>query len=355
LLSRVINGLNLFKYIETSFNNDNNVDINILMFMFPLTLKNALRKGLYKTYRRNEYNNSNIKGTIDFSRHIKLNIPFVGNVAYSQREFSFDNPITQLIRHTIECIKKKTFGCELLNLAKDDVRQIVSVTQSFKRQDKSRVISSVRKNTAISAYFSEYRQLVKLCLMILQHDGQKLGNGGHEIYGVLFDCAWLWEEYVNTLICEMFIHPQNKSGKGGRKLLWTDDNEDIQTIYPDFIGKNIKDGKGIKVIADAKYKPYGVNKIDRDDYYQVLAYMFRFDASVGLYIYPEDDAAKSYDFKRQHLYTGFKDEKRIPEEDIYLIKAGIKIPKDAKDGDDFIQKMSANEDEFVKRIKRIVG
>ena len=76
------------------------------LFIFYF-LKKALRKGLLQKYTRNEYNNQNVKGTVDIQRHIRINTPFIGKIAYSQREFSYDNYILQLIRHTIEFIKKE--------------------------------------------------------------------------------------------------------------------------------------------------------------------------------------------------------------------------------------------------------
>ncbi|MDC6327185.1 5-methylcytosine restriction system specificity protein McrC [Staphylococcus auricularis] len=81
--------------------------ISLFIFIFPYYLKKAMRKGLFKQYVRNEYNNQSVKGTVDIPRHIKKNTPFVGNIAYSLREFSYDNDMLQLIRHTIEFIKKR--------------------------------------------------------------------------------------------------------------------------------------------------------------------------------------------------------------------------------------------------------
>ena len=92
--------------LNTIIDRDEKV-IDLFIFIFPYYLKKAMRKGLYKEYTRNEYNNNNVKGTIDIQRHIKNNTPFIGKIAYSQREFSYDTYILQLIRHTIEFIKKK--------------------------------------------------------------------------------------------------------------------------------------------------------------------------------------------------------------------------------------------------------
>ena len=100
LLERVFDVPNIVD-LETDANNDDRV-FNLLVFIFPLYLKSAMRKGVFKTYVRKTYNDCNVKGTIDIARHIVKNTPFVGNVAYSQREYSFDNDLMELIRHTVE-------------------------------------------------------------------------------------------------------------------------------------------------------------------------------------------------------------------------------------------------------------
>ena len=45
----------------------------------------------------------------------------------------------------------------------------------------------------------------------------------------------------------------------------------------------------MRIIADAKYKP--IDNIGNRDYLQVLAYMFRFDAKAGYYLYPEAEGS----------------------------------------------------------------
>ena len=112
LLERVFDVPNIVD-LETDANNDDRV-FNLLVFIFPHYLKSAMRKGIFKTYVRKTYNDSNVKGTIDIARHIVKNTPFVGNVAYSQREYSFDNDLMELIRHTVEFIKHKPYGHKLL-------------------------------------------------------------------------------------------------------------------------------------------------------------------------------------------------------------------------------------------------
>lgn len=89
LLDKVLDFPNIVD-LESDANQDNRL-FNFLLFLFPCYLKTAMRKGLFKEYIRHRYNDGNVKGAIDIARHIAKNTPFTGNVAYSQREFSYDN------------------------------------------------------------------------------------------------------------------------------------------------------------------------------------------------------------------------------------------------------------------------
>ena len=137
LLDRVLDFPNIVN-LESDADQNNRL-FNFLLFLFPYYLKTAMRKGLFKKYIRHHYNDGNVKGTIDIARHIEKNTPFTGNVAYSQREFSYDNHLMELIRHTIEFIKRKPYGNNLLIRVKDEVKLVVEATQSYEPYDRQKV------------------------------------------------------------------------------------------------------------------------------------------------------------------------------------------------------------------------
>jgi 5-methylcytosine-specific restriction endonuclease McrBC regulatory subunit McrC len=126
----------------------------------------------------------------------------------------------------------------------------------------------------------------------------------------------------------------NKGREGVQQLF----SGNTGLIYPDFISRN----NHPRIIADAKYKPIG--NIGNRDYLQVLAYMFRFDAKVGYYLYPE---AEGLNDLLLWLNKGSTYEKNVvPREDICVIKHGLKIPVNAKNYDEFKQEMKENEQKF---------
>ena len=333
LLDRVLDFPNIVD-LESDANQNNRL-FNFLLFLFPQYLKTAMRKGLFKKYIRCRYNDGNVKGTIDVARHIEKNTPFTGNVAYSQREFSYDNSLMELVRHTIEYIKRKPYGNKLLVKVKDEVKLVIDATPGYEPYDRQKVIEQNKKNAVRHAYFREYLALQRLCLLILRHQKHQIGSGSRQIYGILFDGAWLWEEYINSLIGDVFYHPMNKGGKGAQRLF----NGNVGLIYTDFISRNSEARK----ISDAKYKP--IDNIGNRDYLQVLAYMFRFDAKTGYYFYPE--AGASEDLKLRMNRGSTYESNVSPRDDIIITKHGLKIPMDAQDYDSFVNKMKFAEHEFV--------
>lgn len=252
------------------------------MYLFPHYLKRAVKQGLFKQYRKCEYNDANVRGAIDVSRHIRQNIPFNGRIAYRTSEYKYDNAITQLIRHTIEYIRTSKWAGNILKCDKDmcdNVRTIYDITPSYKPNDRQRVIAQNLKPIS-HPFYTEYRMLQQLCLNILRHKGVKYGNSGEKIYGILFDCTWLWEEYLATILPKEFTHAVRGKGNGIKLF------NGGQVRYPDFYC--INEG----VVLDAKYKRID-NGVQRNDLYQLISYIHALDRgnqsdreTCGAFIYP---------------------------------------------------------------------
>lgn len=248
---------------------------DFLLYLFPKLLNEALSQGIYKEYQRNEYNDANVRGTIDINRHLKMNMPFNGRIAYRTREFSHDNHVTELIRHTIDYISHTQIGKTLLENnaeTRTNVSQIISATPCYNRQEREKVI---KNNLRIvnHPYYSRYTSLQKLCLRILKHERVKYGEKKDKIYGVLFDVSYLWEEYLATILTKQgFKHPNNKKGIGRIHLA----KRNIYPRYPDFYREYDR------IIIDAKYK----KETSRDDIHQMIAYMYRLKGECGVFILP---------------------------------------------------------------------
>ena len=325
--------INLF---DLKYHSDEESIFDFLIYLFPAFLKRAMRQGLYKEYQTREYNDADIKGRIDVARHIRMNVPFAGKVAYSTREYAYDNHVTQLIRHTIEYISNHPYGGGILkndDLTKDAVSLIKDATPTYTQNERRKVVSQNLRPLS-HPYFSEYRHLQHLCMQILRFEEIKYGRNEDEIYGVLFDGAWLWEEYLNTLLKDCgYKHPQNKVFSG-RIHLFTDNSG---ARYPDFY----KDG----IVLDAKYKRYediALQRIDGDDLHQVITYMYILSAQYGGLIVPG-----------QHIKSGSRPEPKTLKGyggsmNIY----SITVDSPAQDFKAYCLQMSQYEKDFLELLPR---
>ncbi len=338
MLQKVLS-FNLFDLIH---DNEQDDVFDFIMFMFPYFLKTALRQGLYREYKTYRHNDANLRGTINVSRHLSQNVPFVGNIAYSTREHSQDNDVTQLIRHTIEYMKTKKYGNTVLNMDCDtiaNVEEIIEHTPSYNNGKRTSVIS---KNLRFKShpYYTDYKPLQSLCLQILRMEEVKYGEDEDEICGILFDGAWLWEEYVNTILTRCnFVHPQNKLRKGGI-YLFEDFDADGRTHksgirYPDFYKEDF--------VLDAKYKKLGsydkVSKVDREDIHQVITYMENLNATRGGFVSPLK--SKQLKVPTSHLKGSLST----------LSIFGIEVSNSASNYPDFCHQMFEKEQDFINSLQ----
>ena len=336
---------------------------DFLLYLFPHFLKKALSQGLYKKYKRFGYNDANVRGPIDVDRHIRQNIPFKGTVAYSTREHSYDNEITQLVRHTIEFIRAKAQGSTILNNdleTKECVSQIVMATQTYNVRERNKIINQNLRPVR-HPYFSAYTDLQKICLQILRHESIKYGQEKDKVYGILFDGAWLWEEYLNKIFEEKKLaikHPRNKTGENGIQI-YIGSNK----YYPDFYKKGEDDIDGIKsIVLDAKYKRLGhgaikdgqniSNKISicRDDLFQMITYMHTLPAKHCALLYPiEPDELQNANINKIFV----SDSRKLKGYGGEIYGYGIKISA-VKGIKDFWDEMDKTEKKLCEDLKNVL-
>ena len=311
----------------------------LLVYLFPKYLQAAIRKGLYKEYHRFSHNDSNVKGVIDVRNHLKKNLPFTGNIAYTTREFTYDNPLMQLVRHTIEYIKnQKSIGQGVLDkllTSRENVAEIVRVTPSYKLADRAKIIRVNQSKPIRHAYFHEYRKLQELCLMILNQEKHGLGYQDQKIHGILFDVAWLWEEYVHTLLPKDFIHPRNKEKLGGISVF----SVGKRKVYPDFYHKELK------IVLDAKYKKLekAEKGINREDLFQLISYSYILKAEKAGLIFPSEKKAVDSEIGKLAGYGAL------------LKKWSIHIPKTTLSYSEFCNMIEISEEIFKRNIANEVG
>ncbi|MBQ7698221.1 MAG: hypothetical protein IJT35_06550 [Paludibacteraceae bacterium] len=285
------------------------------------------------------FSGQDIRGRIDIAQHIRSNIPFNGNIAYQTREYAYNNDLSQLIRHTVEYIRRHPYaGGILLNDSdtKDAIKAIEQATPTYNHQERAKIIHR-NLRPIHHPYYNEYRYLQQLCLQILWHEELKYGTKDSEVYGVLFDGAWLWEEYLAIVLKDVMTHYTQKGPKIFKLF-----NKSNRHIVPDYLNQDRR------IVADAKYIPLDRTNIsegsDREIaiYYKTLVYMYRFKCPVGYLFYPLKEDTPDSKMERLSLFGDSTQQ---------LIELGFPIPQHVPSWTIFQDHMRKHEETFVRQIE----
>ena len=354
-------------------NSTENEFFEFLYYLFPNYLRKACAQGIFRAYVTHEYNDANVRGPVDVSRHIRYNIPFNGKVAYHTREFTTDNKVTQLIRHTIEYIRDLSIGSSVLesdSATRDDVNAIVAATTTYSRNARMQIIAQ-NLHPVTHPYYTAYENLRKLCIAILQHKKLSYGDVDKPITGILFDGAALWEEYLAKVFEEHdeehklgLIHSNNRTGGNGISLL----KDGRKNHYPDFYCKNPE-----AIVLDAKYKKMCTKKDDDDvdkddseldeknnseddnyriyllgrDVMQMLAYMHALEAKNAILISPY-----KFELDKDILEENLIDETRkTAGYDGSISVIAVPIPN-CESWENFVEKMKNIENMLLEKLKK---
>ena len=338
LLER-ITGLSI---MEMKANRGEEEVLQLLPLLFPRFLSMAIKKGPYREYVSRSYNDPHFCGKLDTSRYIKQNIPFTGNISYKRQVFSSSNPVMELVRCTADFIGKS--HKHLLSVVKNELDEVERETPDYKFRDMQRIISQNEAHRVKNPLYLEYAKLQRLCLAILRNRKISYGTAMPEqLYGILFDCSYLWEEYIAMVLGDIFDHPRNIFGEKAHHLFFCNvGNHPLNgRIYPDFISRSFP-----TVIADAKYKPS--ENIKGDDLRRMALYLWRFDSKSGHFIYPEDSWEKSKRTWEKCQGDRFKGQKEIGDGNVILDTYPIHVPKGSESFKTFANSMKESERDLTK-------
>lgn len=312
---------------------------DFLIFLFPKYLRLALSQGLFRTYRYIDYNNSSPKGRIDIQRNLAINIPFRGNIAYSFREYTQHNTLMLLIREVIQIIQINYPFIYNNPSFKQDCLIIKDCSCEFGKYSKWHLID-LNSRPITNPYFTEYESLRRLCIQILKNEEIEYNESStDEIYGVIYDLSWVWEEYLNVILesshkiketyNQSITHSQNRSRVNGiypfkaRNYKW----------YPDYY---IRD----KIVIDAKYKNYSNKEEDskRDDYMQIISYMHILNTEIGVIVYP---TISNEDKKKELKLNGSEDK---------ILEIPLIIPQKCNNFKDFSDQIKGSEKKLLEHL-----
>ena len=334
----------------------------LLAFVFAAQIERAYRKGLYRRYRTYECNDSKVKGKIDITRHIRLNPINNGKIAYSYREYTADNDVNKMIFTAYTYLQKRHPNI-MKNLEKkrktvgECITQFRNIMQPASRQEAQKLVQRERRKITHSIYH-DWEEVRKTAILILRYMGIFVRDAQAEktIHGVLINMNWVWEQYLQSILEDEI------KGKGytfqpqDEKNIFIRNKNPLHTLKPDLC--IYKDEKSA-LILDAKYKNAWSDAVQnkngnfdervREDYFQILAYMYGFRCNKAGIFCPCSASNSSHSEHEYYEYTITKDREK---EKFYLLPLYIPHSQESKNNSfkSFKTAMETNENKFKDQV-----
>lgn len=249
----------------------------------------AARHGLPALRRDVATKGSTIRGRLDVAASLRLIATGGGQVVSIRSERSLDHAASDAIVAAYEVLRRWLRVPDekwLPTRAKELLPQLIVVTGARPRVPTKAELDRIRY-TPITAGFAPIAELSR---QIANRRGLAADiDASGETKGVLLDVAELWEMYVLSVLrkaaAPLTVTHGTRDKAATKKLLHSDvTGQGLGTLIPDAI---LLSGSVIKGVVDAKYKSLhpsanSPNGPQRDDLYQMAAYLGRFQAPVGM-------------------------------------------------------------------------
>ena len=282
----------------------------LLDVLFVRRFGEASRNGLLRQYRTYRNNDWAFKGRLDLPRHIRENVPLPRGVAYVKREIDLDVPVNRLLLLAALVVRKRRPDLfERNEDARDALRELRTAIPD--PGDVRSVLShrDCREPVRHPFYREVWEPLRQIARMILEEERWMLFQDDEEetVSGVVFDGAWLWEEYIASVLVPRGFRHCVRGGSADERGLRVFKNGG-RRFNPDFLRSDC--------VLDAKYKRSNPNG-GRNDVHQVLCYLLLSGAKLGGLVFPPvDPVCETGEDRAEDLYgnvgnVGWSDEKTI--------------------------------------------
>lgn len=326
----------------------------LLMTSFLNQLHDAMKKGIFRQYRDREHNDERIGGRLDIARHLRENIPFMGKVAYSSREYAVDNPMNVLILRALHHFDRRYHSLlqRLINrdpVVRQGIQLLKNEAPDWQRVTDYTAMINTRRKVAHAVY-KAYEPLRKTSIAVLKQlgassfralDESDTTEQKYRVSGILIEMPKLWEKFLHNTVFKEYTgvqgsYKQEKLGIIGYKRF----------AEPDFLLQ--KQG----IVLDAKYKSHWGNTLKgkdwkylRDDTYQIISYALIFDCTYCGVIFPVA-AETTHDDAKDPLEVPISDYCQ----DRFFVRIPYYIPKPADNEESYRQAFKRSDQAMIDRL-----
>ena len=266
----------------------------LLTRIFTTQLHQQLAAGAACQYVAREDTLAALRGRWDLGRQVRRPPHERHHFEVSYEELTFDTPLNQVLRFVVEA----------LSLLSSDPSNLALLADLRGRLHPVAVLPAIPPDLLGRVEFNRvnerFRPVFTLARLFLEGNILRLRCGDFPAYAFVFDMSRLFERFVAGFLLRFrgqILPPAWQDAQvfaqsaGARVFLASCQGRGVLRLIPDVVLRP-RDGILPLLVMDTKYKPQqdadrGRGEIDREDAYQMMAYLVRLECRRGLLLYPQ--------------------------------------------------------------------
>lgn len=157
--------------------------------LFICELDYLIHRGLIKRYRKNEGNQTALKGTLKFSKHIAQNLVHKERFYVTYTQYSDEHTIHEILYKTLKLLAH-------LNTNPFIKGKIGSLSLNFPEMKDIKVNESTFKKIVFDRKNQHYQIALKIAKLLLLNHHPAISKGRNDVLALMFNMNSLWEQFI---------------------------------------------------------------------------------------------------------------------------------------------------------------
>ncbi|WP_448606700.1 McrC family protein [Paenimyroides ceti] len=253
---------------------------SILELYFELFISEVeylLHRGLIKKYRKNEGNQTSLKGALQFSKHISQNLIHKERFYVKYTQYSNEHIIHEILFKTIKLLAHINSNPLLKG-------RIGTLTLNFPEMKEIKVNESTFNKIVFDRKNQHYKPALEIAKLLLLNYHPDVSKGRNDVLALMFDMNNLWEQFILVALKRKL--KSNNVTSQVTKSFWKPISGYSSKMRPDIILKCKESQENY--VLDTKWKNLNGYNPSPEDLRQMYVYHRFYQAKKVALIYPSD-------------------------------------------------------------------
>ena len=249
--------------------------LDLYFELFVNEVEYLLHRGLVKKYRKQEGNQTALKGAIVFPKHLRHNVVHQERFYVKHSVYDKEHQIHAILYKALQLVDRIHHNPSL-------VGRLKSLILDFPEQRDLPVSERTFRRLVLDRKTSPYKSALEIAKLLLLNHHPDVRAGMDDVLAIMFDMNLLWERFVYASLRRH--GPPDLAVTGQRsKRFWKRDGAGYPSrICPDIVVSI----DGARLVLDTKWKNVSGRNPSPEDLRQLFAYLKYFQAEKVALVYP---------------------------------------------------------------------